>query len=42
MKNIPRELIKEYLDVVENLYFKGISLDKAVVLGKRYLKMRMK
>ena len=31
-----RELIREYLDIVEILYFKGIELDKAILIGKAY------
>ena len=35
-----RELIREYLDIVEILYFKGIELDKAILIGKAYIGLR--
>ncbi len=35
-----RELIEEYLDIVDTLYFKGIELDKAILIGKAYIGLR--
>ena len=35
-----RELIREYLDIVEILYFRGIELDKAILIGKAYIGLR--
>ena len=35
-----RELIREYLDIVEILYFKGIELDKAILIGKACIGLR--
>ena len=38
----PKDLIKQYLDIVETLYFRGIELDKSIKIGKVYVKAMMK
>lgn len=37
----PRDLIKQYLDILETMYFRGIELDKSIKIGKAYVKARI-